>query len=542
MKKLEIVKNKNKIFWASTGMLCVLLVIFLGRDISRPFYGLHSWKEAAAAWRARAYLKYPLSYTKGLAVWAVGDPPPVNPNRSLDHPQLELLAPALDMAIFGVDERGLRIGGIIRAVISLLLLLKILRAFLDDKTTLLAGLMFVMLPITGYFGVRGWVMPAALLSMWFYLKTIGSIKDKPPKPGDKWILAVLLFVLVQLSWEGFFYALAIGVHYVSRCIYRKQFPAKALLGILVVAPLSGLAINFGVMAAAYGWDWNKIWALYQWRSAKGEMPEFLWGAWFARILEHAVTNFTVPVLVIVGLYLVFGQMIVFASTVPGKKQEQPLQRFPQFWLFLLPALFQLFILKGALWQHQYWESPFVPFIAIAVALAIMLLADLVAKADKRASYVVITAMVALVGYSCWSGLNYYYEIRWQAPEKIKMFKDLNARIPPDKALLSYEDFIVNQHPVKGPHYRPEIAWYLDRQIQSATSPGEIERFAQTGEYPYYLVPAVRQLAPLITQLERRYKSQYIPAVDGQTTKEGKFLKAGMMPYLIFDLKSRINGG
>ena len=39
----------------------------------------------------------------------------------------------------------------------------------------------------------------------------------------------------------------------------------------------------------------------------------------------------------------------------------------------------------------------------------------------------------------------------------KMMAKLNAAIPSDKKLLSFEDFIVNQHKSKGGFIRPEIA-------------------------------------------------------------------------------------
>ncbi len=534
--------DNTQSFWFCAGLLVLLLASILARDINRPFYGLHSWKEAAAAWRARCYLKYDLKYTKGLALWEVGDPPSEKPNRSLDHPQLGLFMPALDMAIFGVNERGVRIGGIIRAVISLLIFLRILRGLLDDKTALLAGLLFVIFPITGYFGVRGWVMVASLLAIWYYLVIIGSIRNGPePKGYHKWILAILLFLALQLNWEGFFYAFAIGVHYVCRCIHRRQFPEKALLAILIIAPLTGLIINFTILAAGHGWDLQKIWSLYQWRASKGEMPEFVWGLWFAKMWEFAVTNFTLPVLITAIAYLTFGQLLVFTVDTAKKTTATLKRRFPQFWLFLMPALFQLFILKGALWKHQYWESPLVPFIAVATALAIMLLADFLGKINRRAANIGVVLLVGIIFVSCTMGLNHYYNTRWQSPNKIKMFKDLNRKIPPDKALLSFEHFVVNQHPVKGPHYRPEIAWYLDREITPARTIKEIQSFAETGKYPYYLIPRVEPLLSLINQLAQRYKYDYIPGHEGEKTKDGKFLKAGVMSYMIFYLSSSAGG-
>jgi hypothetical protein len=117
-----------------------------------------------------------------------------------------------------------------------------------------------------------------------------------------------------------------------------------------------------------------------------------------------------------------------------------------------------------------------------------------------------------------------------------MFDTLQQKIPPDKALLSFEDFIVNQHPAKGAFYRPEIAWHLDREIVQARSIPEIQNYAKTGRYPYYLAPAVNELAPLINQLQKLYKFQYVHGDPGQT-KEGKFYRASMPSYMIFDLNS-----
>jgi hypothetical protein len=539
-------ETKPGYFWLAGGILAILFASIMARDINRPFYGLHSWGEAAMAWRARCYLKYDLSYTKGLAVWAVGQPPRENPNRSLDHPQLGLFVPALDMAIFGVNERGIRIGGIIKAVLSLLVFLKILRGLLDEKTALLAGLLFAIFPITGYFWYQAWMTPlnlVSLLAVWFYLAILGCLKDEPkPKPWHKWGLAISLFLVLQLRWEGLFYAAAIGIHYIVRCIRRKQLPQNTLLAILILAPLTSLIIDFSIMAAGHGWDLQKIYSLYQWRAAKGEMPEFLWGSWFAKLWEFAVINFTVPVLVIAIAYLTLGQLYVFAAPAAEKQSSHTLRRFPQFWLFIMPAIFQLFLLRGALWRHQFWEGPLVPFIAIAVALAIMLARDIISKVNRWAASGAAVVIVTIIFISCVRGTNFYYHMRWKQPALIEMFKDLNEKIPPDRALLSFEDHVVNQHPVKGPHYRPEVAWYLDREIVPARTLKQVQIYAATGQYQYYLVPYTNYTISLIRELAKQYKYRQIAGHDGEATKDGKFVRAGMYTYLIFDLTTSASGG
>lgn len=167
----------------------------------------------------------------------------------------------------------------------------------------------------------------------------------------------------------------------------------------------------------------------------------------------------------------------------------------------------------------------------------MLLGDVLKKANtKRVTNAAMVALIAVISIFCIKGVNYYYGIRWQSPAKIKMLETLKKKIPPDKALLSFEDFIVDQHAAKGAFYRPEIAWHLDRDIVQARSFTEIQKYAQTGRYPYYLVPAVDRLAPLTSQLRKYYKFDYVPGDPGQT-KYGKFYRAGMMSYMIFDLGS-----
>lgn len=184
----------------------------------------------------------------------------------------------------------------------------------------------------------------------------------------------------------------------------------------------------------------------------------------------------------------------------------------------------------------------IPFLAIATAMGVLTLKDIVAKANQKAANIAAVAMVVVIFVASIYGGNYYYGIQWQPLEKIKMFKTLNQVIPPDKSLLSFEDFIVNQNEAKGGFYRPEYAYYLDREITPATTFEEIEKYAATGKYPYYLVPNVPQLSPLTNKLYSQFALfRYIPDDPGET-KNGAFFKAGMMPYLIFDLQRKIPAG
>jgi len=542
-KKIEPHQAESTVgyFQLCSAILCVLLVATLARNIDRPFTGLHSWGEAATAWRARTFLKYELSYTKGAAVWAVGDPPSSNPNRALDHPQLGLFLPAFDMLIFGQDEAGLRTGGIIRAVIALLIFLLIAKGLLGKETALLAGLFYVLFPITGYFGcgvplISNYDFLLGLVALWNYLVITEAVKSGPqPAKRHRWLLAASLFFAIQTSWCGFFYAAAICIHYIFSCVRRRRMPEKKLMAILLLAPGSSLALNFMVMAAGHGWDWQKIWQLYTWRAGKGEMAAFRWGPWFAKMREYAVLNFTLPVLVIAGAYLIVGQLLSLCKD-GSAATATPVKRFPQFWLLLMPGVLQMFVFKGSLWWHQFWQMPLIPFMAIAAALGAAWIAGMFAGIHRRAATAAFAGLLTLITVSCVKGVNYYYSIVDFPAAKAAMFKDLNSRIPPNEALLSYESFVRSQHPVKGPHVRPEVAWYLDRRIVQARSWEEIQRYA-AGDCRYYLIPAVGRLSKLVNRLERTYRPEYIPAVAPTKTEDGRRLNIGMPPYMIFDLKS-----
>jgi 4-amino-4-deoxy-L-arabinose transferase-like glycosyltransferase len=536
-------KENHSYFWAVASIIIIILVITLTRGMPRPFGGLHSWADASGAWAARSHVKYGLAYTKGVTTWAVGNPPAQNPQRYMDHPQMAVLSLALFMKIFGVSEMSHQLNNLLLSIATLLIILKLFKALLDYKTALLAALLYTLFPLTGYFGMGGFPNFFGFLAIYSYLALTERIEAKKSKRFYMTILAVSLFMSLQFSWTGFFFGMAIGFDYLFQCLLRKKLPEIKILIVLAGAPLGSLFLDFAIMASGYGWDFNKIIELYKWRSAKGEMLQFQWDAWFTKLWEFASTNFTVPVLIAVILYLTIGQLIVFSQPRSAPAGHNT-RRFPCLFLFFLLPFFQLFILKGALWKHQTWEMPLCALIAIATAQGTMLIGDLFAKINKKYSAAAVVVITGIFLIYTVIGTNYYYSIRWQPDAKIKMFQMLNSRIPPDKYLLSFDPFIVDQHSSKGAFYRPEIAWYLDREIVQASKLEEITTAAKTGKYPFYLLPLSvgdpqvdAYLANLSRQLGQLYKYEYIAGQPGEMDKKGRFLKAGMSNSILFDLNS-----
>ena len=286
------------------------------------------------------------------------------------------------------------------------------------------------------------------------------------------------------------------------------------------------------------------------------------GRWFERAWEFGQTNFTVPILLVAAGYLVY---LAFASiyrlSTPADRRtgREVLQPFPLAILLLLPGLLQMFVLKGALWPHQFWERPLNMFIATAAALGIVTLAKLIAKWDRAFATLAIVVVVALLGWKSVQGANYYYSFVWVAPQKLAMWKELNYLTPPDKELATFDreldSLVVTQSASKGAVYRGEPAWYIDRMIVDANTPRQIEALAASGKATVYLLPVPGSLGygkygqedglellkkhmAVLRYLLANYPvvtyaySEGVPSTEDPDTGAPKF---GMRPYLIFDL-------
>ena len=538
--------QRIKSFWLITALIILMLASTMARDITRPFIGLHSWGQSHFAWVARSHIAYGLDYTKGFDTFAVGSTPPEEKSWYLDHPTLYTLLDSLTMVTFGVNSWSLRIADIAMTCLTLLLFIKIMRGLSNDITALLAGLIWAICPLMGYFGVTVWVYPLAFLSIWSYMTIIGVFDPASVvKKWHWWLLGISLFLCIQTAWEGFFWAMAIGIHYVGYCLLKRKRLNWKLFTILAVAPNASVVLNFVILGAGHHWDFGRLIELIKIRGGAGERGQHNWDAWFKRVWEFAVLNYTNPVLILSIGYLLFGWMFILLKPSSSKNDSVISRRFPLFFFWLMPPVFQLFILKGTLWPHQYWERPMTPLVAISAALGILVIFDLLKKIKFQLAVIWLILILGLIAGFCIAGTNYYYAVRWQEPEKIEMFEMLREKIPSDKALLSFDPFIIDQFPgVKESSYRPEIAWYLDREIDVAQKLDDIIAKTATGKYQFYLIPRSygndpktnQYLANIISELVKRYSIMaYVPQKASKRTKDGKFLRAGMPAYYIFDL-------
>ncbi|MCD6304418.1 MAG: glycosyltransferase family 39 protein [Planctomycetes bacterium] len=570
-------------FWIAAGLLVVLLASIMVRDISRPITGLHSWAWAQGYWAARSHVKYGLGYTKGFQTYVVGDPPPKKPTRYLDNPQLQPLISAVFMAVLGFHDWTYRVEVLCYTVAALVILLLAWRRLFGPRPAVLQGLLFVLLPITGYFGTGLFSLPvtACLLNLLAYIPLSRlTPQDEDPPAWRLWALAGTLFLCICLTWLGVGWALAIGLDYLLWCLRRRQRPRGKLLVVMIASPLAAMLANYLYLTAGRGWDFGGLVRVYLWRGGF-QSKSFDWGAWFARLGEFAVSDFTWPVLLMMALGLVYVGVRWAGSLgrraggrgAKGEKEggKTAAEGFPLLVVFLVPGLFQLFVFRDALWYHQFWLAHSVPFVAISAAYGIIAFWTMLRRWDIRIAYGGTVLLLAVVSIACMRGLNhYFYDFLDQSPRRVRMMQMLNKEIPPDKALLSIESFMVMDNPAKGAHMRPEIAWYLDRRIiqpklhmdpmrepatgrvyyrvKPAETLAEILKLVRAGEGRYFLVPLTRfvrvgesivDIKDLVQYLMARY--QYRIIEGDPPTPPGKRWLSKMGPQVIFDM-TRPTGG
>jgi len=486
-----------------------------GLVITEPFCGLHSWDLADRAWAARSHVKYGLGYTKGLRTLVVGNPPPEHPQYDVSEPPLETWILAAGMLLLGTEDWSVRLFEVLLAVPCLFLILLVLRKLYGGACALLTGLLLVLMPLSGYFGFNPLMVLLALWALYEYLLLTGRLGEEPTAQGRHLLgLAVALFVIVQVNWVGVFYAFVIGVHYVVRCLIRQQVRWKVMTALALPSLLS-LALSISMMAWGFRNNiaveaatrppaevkidrgklmpplvykvgpqekdtaWGMMKTLYQWRSREGELASFSWRAWVGQNLVFAYTNFTAPILLCLAgylLYLLIAHLYILDRQVinpPGvdsaKKPIKIPYSFTHMWFFLLPALLFLFTFKGLFWKHQYWQAPFALFVALGAAWGLLLLCEAFEGAHRWFGKSIVAALIVVIAIFSNQGLASYRAVRWHSPRTIELFRQLNKQIPPDKGLLTFKDFVIQQNRAKVASYREEYAWYLDREMAVANA-------------------------------------------------------------------------
>ena len=292
----------------------------------------------------------------------------------------------------------------------------LLRRLYGSGCALLSGLLVALFPLSGYFGFQPLLVLLVLWALCRYLLLIGRFGDESGgKLRHAVELAVALFLLIQLSWVGVFYALAIGLHYLVVGLVRRRI-RWGVLALLALSAMVSTAINLHVMAAGcrhnvqvqaatHGpaqlvfdrmgvlppkivkvneepkdsvWDIGESLWHGDGRGEDGDLPECL------AEQEPPARSRIHPCLVFLIVYLVYfvlAHIVVLGRRIVAPKASDgqgigPIPRsFLHMWFFLLPGLLFLLVFRGLIRDQQYWQAPLALFVAIGTALGLLWIGD-----------------------------------------------------------------------------------------------------------------------------------------------------------------------
>jgi hypothetical protein len=505
-------------FWLLAALLALLAAQPLARELDRPYFGLHGLDQAHNAWLARAHVVYGLGYTHGYNTFAVGQPPPVEPVRYLDHPPLYALLNAGAMALLGVETSTLRLVNLAATAIALLLFVGGVRRLASESVALWAGFVFASLPLVGYFGVEYWLYPVVLVALGRYLDLVDRVA--PPRPRELALLGGLLFLAVQIAWVGCFFAAAVGLDLALRSGRMRRRPEPRLAAAIVAAPAGSLALDLLVLAAGDDGQLRRLYELAAWRTGAGERATHEWGPWLARLGEHAVADFTVVVLVLAAIGLLAAPWWARSRRALA---HRPADLGSALALLLTPALLQIVVLKGTVWEHEWWLRPLALPLALLAGIALSATTELLGRRSSQLAVALAAFAGAAIFLAGARGTDRFYAVRHYDPARLELFEALRGELRPDQALLSFESYRFDQKPgVKQGSLRPEVAWHFDREIDVARRIEEITAAAASDRYTYYLMPAGhakpeidRYLAGLRDLLRTRYPSRLVRAEPDQ---------------------------
>lgn len=335
--------------------------------------GHNGWNSSAYLQSARNTLRWGVLFP---VQYYTGRTPPTVQDGYTHHPLAMHLHNTLSVWLFGDHEGSIRAVPAFFGVLALIALILVVRLLYDDRTGLLAGAIYVLLPTNAIYinmsnhenGFIFWT----LLWGYSYLKFLaarlpeGGAAPEPGAPRKRWLLPYLLMLLsffwaAMWDWPAYYCALVFAVHWLFVIRRRWVLSGRALRPVLPdLALLAGysafvLALFIGhfVLVSLVVGSLSELHGVFQARQAVSR----------GMILHHLkvvpILMFTLPVLLI-ALGWFFRRLWQGAR---GRLARRDLIALT----FGIAGLLHYYIFRGTAVIHEYWGWTIVPFAAIACA-------------------------------------------------------------------------------------------------------------------------------------------------------------------------------
>ena len=483
-------------------------LFLLSRNLDSQFVGWREDNNALYSFFARNHIYYGLGYTKLFQTYGVTQAPPAKPQRYLHHPPLLPLWAAIPMLVFGDHEWVVRSVPIAATLGSAWLLMVIIGRLQSQALGVLAGLFYVMLPITAYFGrVLNHDSPVqffSLLTLHGYLQWTGLYGNGYSRKTGAvyYVLAVALGT--GTGWGATIMAGLIWIWHLCR-IFRDRSLVRFLPILTVIPAVSLAAVIIHILWGAQ-WDIGWLGTLFLSRTA-GPAETTSWAEWLR--LNRVYLAFNVSLFGI-------GAAIFYLAIIPAilryTASDSPFRQIVRDGTSVVPVL--LTGLQGLIWvvvfrhqsgMHAYWQYLISPFVAAGMAAAALTVFILLSRyAPTAAVYVTILIILMPIPFFARS-LDILYKIKphYENVEgAAAVFKKLAQIIPFRIPVMTSEEFTLK--PGSG-EIVPQVTYYANRPLVYTTDINEIE--ANRQNCAAYILRATNDpnMYQLAQKLGERYK-------------------------------------
>ena len=221
-------KNYSKKYSSILIFFFLLLTSFfvIGRNLDKPFIGIHDWNGARYGNIARNYIRYGFFTTKFSQIENSGGVEKKDFKFLTHYPTLLPILISVSYRIFGISEWATRLIPLLASSGTIVITYLISRTIFDTKTGLLASLLAFSTPMVRYFGKNPVHEPIALFFASLAFLGVARLLKKEKNSWGLIYVGVTLSLLT--TWSGVFLLLAISVVLFKKVNRQKIFKLWSL--------------------------------------------------------------------------------------------------------------------------------------------------------------------------------------------------------------------------------------------------------------------------------------------------------------------------
>lgn len=461
-------------------LVLVVGLLLLCRNVDAPY----QWNGAIYNHFARNHLEYGFGYTRFYCTWGETNEPPPEPQRYLNHPPLIAVWAAIPMAILGEEEWVGRSVPIAAALGSAFLLMVMLTRLHSARLATLAGLFYVSLPITAFYGrMPDQTAPTqffSLLMLHGYLLRTGVYSTGRRSSAGVICYGLAAILGVGTGWGVLIMAGLVWAWHAIRVV--RGAGQKSLLFWLAAIP--GMALLAVVLHILWARDWDGsmfgplLWTRTFGASGTDAKPWIEWLGLQRRFISDNFTWFGMAAVLLFLLGYLARRVTAVGYSGLGRPTPGASGRLPVYALLGLDGLLYVGLFKNQSWTHDYWQFLLAPFVALAMASFVVGVYAVIAAWSPRWA-VFVALVIALIPIPSLARSLDRYHHRQQMPARyIEAFEKLAGLTPGRSPVMTSHAW---------PHYSeslgsytnrwmiPQVAFYANRPLIHTLSVDEVIR-------------------------------------------------------------------